>query len=140
MVFPSGLRETRFLAFFYFNIVEYQSYKSHLISIKKVTRLRVKIYKSRIKSILMVFLFGLRQTHLFGSYFPSKLFITIIGVIPICFDSYIITIKKVTRLRVRNSKSPIKLIFMFFSSDLRETRLFWIYFTSTLFITINGVI
>ena len=88
----------------------------------------------------MVFLFGLRQTHLFGSYFISTLFITINGVISICFDSYINTIKKVTRITVRITKSTMKSIFMVFSFGLRETGLFWIFFTSTLFITINGVI
>ena len=88
----------------------------------------------------MVFLFGLRQTHLFGSYFISTLFITINGVISICFDSYINTIKKVTRIRVRNTKSTMKSIFMVFSYSLRETGLFWIFFASTLFITFNGVI
>ena len=71
------------------------------ITIKKVTRLRVRISKSTLKSILMVFPFGLRQTHFFGSYFSSTLFITINGVISICFDSYIITIKKVTRPRLQ---------------------------------------
>ena len=72
----------------------------------------------------MVFAFGLRQTHLFGSFFSSSLFITINGVISICFNSYIITIKKVTRLRVRISKFRIKSIFMVFPSGLRVTRLF----------------
>ena len=62
----------------------------------------------------MVFAFGLRQTHLFGSFFSSTLFNSINGVISICFDSYIITIIKVTRLRVRISKFRIKSIFMFF--------------------------
>ena len=113
-----------FLGLFYFNIVKYQSFKSHLITTKKVTRLRVKISKSRIKSILMVFAFGLRQIHLFGSFFSSTLFITINGVISIFFDSYIITIIKVTRLRVRISKFRIKSIFMVFPSGLRVTRLF----------------
>ena len=61
----------------------------------------------------MVFPSGLKHT-LFGSYFISTLFISINGVISICFNSYIITIKKVTRLRVRLFKSTIKSIFMFF--------------------------
>ena len=65
--------------------------------------------------MLMVFLFGLGQTHLSGSYFISTLFITINGVVSLCFETYMITINKVTRLRVRISKSTIKSIFIVFS-------------------------
>ena len=96
-----------------------------MITIKKVTRLRVKISKSRTKSIFMVFLFGLRQTHLSVSYFFFNIVHYHKCVISICFESYMITIKKVTRLRVRISKSTIKSIFMVFPSGLRQTHLFW---------------
>ena len=106
-----------------------------MITIKKVTRLRVRISKSTLKPILIVFPFGLRQTQLFGSYFSSKLFITINSVISICFESDMITMKKVTKLRVRISKSTIKSILMVFPFGLRQTQLFGSYFSSTLFIT-----
>ena len=45
------------------------------------------------------------------------------GVILICFDTSIIAIKKVTKLRVRISKSTIKSIFMVFPSGLRRVYL-----------------
>ena len=147
MVFPSGLRQIHlFWNLFYFNIVHYHQL-CHLNMFRQLyyyfqksnkTQITVRFSKFRIKSIFMLFPLGLRQTQLFGSYFSSTLFINIIGVI--CFESYMITIKKVTRLRVRISKSTKKSILMVFPFGLRQTRLFWIYFTSTLFITINRAI
>ena len=102
-----------------------------MIYTKKVTRLRVRISKSTIKSILIVFPFGLRQTHLFGSFFFQAedgirdcLLSRGLGDVYKRQESYLITIKKVTRPRVKISKSKIKLIFMVFPSGLRQTRSF----------------
>ena len=99
-----------------------------MFTIKKVTRLRVRIYKSTIKSIFIVIPFGLRETRKQIIFWNLFYFINV-KYHQWChlkrYKSHLITIKKVTRLRVRISKSRIKLIFMVFPSGLRQTHLIW---------------
>ena len=57
---------------------------------------------------------GLIETRLFWIYFTSTLLNTTNGVILKSFKSHMITIRKVTGLRVKISKSIIKLIFRAF--------------------------